>query len=69
MNCSVYEDVLSVVREQIEIGFPQEITKEYLINKLRREIANLRISKMNFDFYKKVQENEIELSKRARNPQ
>jgi len=48
------------MKEQITIDFPPEITKEYLINKLWREIAILRISKMNFDFYKKVQENEID---------
>jgi hypothetical protein len=47
------------MKEQIEIDFHPEITVEYLINKLWREIANLRISKMNFDFYKKVQENEF----------
>jgi hypothetical protein len=49
------------MKEQLTIDFPPRITKEYLINKLWREIANLRISKMNSDFYIKVQENEMKI--------
>ena len=54
---------MNFISEQLTLDLSPEITKKDLINRLYREIACLRISKMNFDHYKRIQMNEIAMNK------